>query len=624
MLDLMGSRTIAFSHFEGVRMQKNLHQARASFLIGFFGMLMQAAWADPPTGYTWVQTFSDDFSGSTLDTSVWNRAYRYGGAAAHTLSGNAEEEWYVNDAFEFDSGSLRIRADKRSGLTYPYSSGVITTCGHFSQKYGYFEMRVKIPSGKGLWPAFWLMPDSLVWPPEIDIFEILGNAPAVDYMTYHWSQFGVHASSGSNWSGPNFSQGYHVFGLAWMRGTLVWYVDGVERKRVTGSWLPTVGPFYIIANLAVGGSWPGSPDSATVFPAYMNIDYIKAWQYADTTFPSVNQWPTVSFVTPANNSYALASSPVALTVSAKDPDGTIARVVFYDGTDSAANRTASPFSATLTGIQPGKKIFYAQAYDNAGAFSVTSTVVNVVNADGNILMNGQFDDSLSGWYTSFSNGAAGTVTTGSGGLSGAHAAHFDFTNGGSANWYALLGQDVALNPQQPISISFMAKASRAKLIQVVLQRMGAPWDYYWSQSVNLTVQPKAFGPFAFTPTEAAGASLKFFVGGDTSDVWLDSVVCAVAAVSGVRPSSRFSQKTSSPDGLDNNTYSSYHGLVRICFSRPDMHHVEIFALSGRKVADQWGSGSLMDADKSVSPGSWVMRIETCGTRATVVRMVVVH
>jgi beta-glucanase (GH16 family) len=487
--------------------------------------------ADPPAGKSWVATFTDDFSGSALDTTVWNRAYRWGGAAGHTLSGNGELEWYADDAFELSGGTLRIRADKHdttyNGVTYPYTSGVITSLSHFSQKYGYFEMRTKIPSGKGFWPAFWLLADEPVWPPEIDIFEILGHEPAVDYMTYHWSQFGVHHGSGTSWTGPDLSLDFHVYGLEWFRGTLVWTVDGVERRRLNSSWLPNDGPMYIIVNLAVGGTWPGSPDVNTVFPAYMDVDYVKAWQYTDTAFAGVNQWPQASFDFPKENAYVIASPSLTLSVSAHDPDGSVAHVDFYNDTNHLLQKTTPPYTAVLTGLSLGKHTFYAQVFDNEGAFTTLPLHVTVIGADGNLITNPQFDDSLNGWFTSFSNGASGGVTTSNVGLSGAHAARFSLANGGGVDWYALLGQNVLLSTGQPISISFKAKANGPKRIQAVLQRAADPWNYFWSTSIDLTTQPQVFGPFQFSPTETAEAWLKFFVGGDTTGVWLDSIVCAV-------------------------------------------------------------------------------------------------
>ncbi len=130
----------------------------------------------------WTLTFNDEFNGTQLDLTKWNTTYMWGGTGQRTLPGNNEMEVYRDDQFEEANGVLRIRADKKdtvwAGATYHYASGVITTYQKFAQQYGYFEMRAKLPKGKGLWPAFWMLDNRAVWPPEIDMLEVLGDAPS--------------------------------------------------------------------------------------------------------------------------------------------------------------------------------------------------------------------------------------------------------------------------------------------------------------------------------------------------------------------------------------------------------------------------------------------------------------
>jgi len=132
------------------------------FLISCFLLLTSSAvQAAPPSNATdWELTFSDDFNGTSLDRSKWNTLYRYG-----TPIVNDEKQAYVDSALVFDPqvpGSLRIKATKNAALynndadSMPYSSGLITTESLFSQKYGYFEIRCRMPAGQGYWPAFWM------------------------------------------------------------------------------------------------------------------------------------------------------------------------------------------------------------------------------------------------------------------------------------------------------------------------------------------------------------------------------------------------------------------------------------------------------------------------------------
>jgi beta-glucanase (GH16 family) len=226
----------------------------------------------PPTS-PWRLVFQDEFDGPTLDTATWNTAYWWG----RTNAGNNEAQYYADDAFELGNSTLRIKAERRSMAGFDYTSGIITTFGRFSQTYGRFEMRAKVPKGQGLWPAFWLVPQSKAWPPEIDIFEILGHRTNTAYMANHWkSATGAHQQTSDGYTGPDFSQAFHTFAVEWMPSEIIWYVDGVEQFR-SSQGIPTE-PMYIIANLAVGGNWPGYPDGTTPFPSYLEIDYIRAYQ----------------------------------------------------------------------------------------------------------------------------------------------------------------------------------------------------------------------------------------------------------------------------------------------------------------------------------------------------------
>lgn len=229
-----------------------------------------------PTAYKNVTpSFTEEFTGTALNTAKWSKTYPWG---LRNNSGTGEVQYYADNAFSLSNGILNIKAEKKATQGYPYTSGIICSYGKFSQQYGYFEMRAKFPKGKGLWPAFWLLPNSLTWPPEIDIMEFLGNQPTATFMTLHYnSSTGQYGSSSNYYVGPDFTKDYHTFGVDWRPNSITWYVDDVQRYQVTKN-VPA-GKFYIIANLAVGGNWPGLPDSTTPFPSYMNIDYIRAYPY---------------------------------------------------------------------------------------------------------------------------------------------------------------------------------------------------------------------------------------------------------------------------------------------------------------------------------------------------------
>jgi beta-glucanase (GH16 family) len=274
-----------------------------ALFMGLFAQTPQAGHAatNPvggPSGVNWAMTFDDEFDGTSLNRNVWRSDYFPNG-------GNGEQQQYVSDNshnnYLVQNGDLQIIARKESLNGQPYTSGIVHTKGKFEQKYGYFEMRAQMPKGKGFWPAFWLLPDQDNWVPEIDVMEILCDKPNIDYMTYHYNNAsGSYVQSQKAYTGPDFSAGYHTFAVDWEPSAMIYYVDGVEKFRFTdAAMIPTM-QMYVIANLAVGGNWPGSPDSSTVFPSSLHVDYIRVWQKsgsaptATATRPAATTVPTTA------------------------------------------------------------------------------------------------------------------------------------------------------------------------------------------------------------------------------------------------------------------------------------------------------------------------------------------
>ena len=234
--------------------------------------------ADPPTK-GWKLKFSDDFNGTSLDRKKWNTCYWWASSGCK-LNGDMETQWYQPDEAIVQNGKLRLRAQQRSVNGYNYTSGMISSHDKYAFQYGYVEMRAKMPKGKGLWPAFWLIPQQRnVWPPELDVMEYLGHDPKGVYLTVHYKTDTGNGNSGTYWSGPDFSARYHTFAMQWEPNRIIWYVDGVERKRYQVAENIPAQLMHIVANLAVGPAWTNTPpDSTTPFPSYYDIDYIKVWQ----------------------------------------------------------------------------------------------------------------------------------------------------------------------------------------------------------------------------------------------------------------------------------------------------------------------------------------------------------
>ena len=224
----------------------------------------------------WTLTFQDEFNSTALDTRKWMPRDPFERERNHELQA------YVTNAFKVKDGVLSIIADKGEafydGKQRAYTSGMMNTRGKFSQQYGRFEIRCRVPRGKGLWPAFWLLPVAGGWPREIDVLEFLGQNTARVHMAHHFPHE-KHGSHEGSWSGPDFAADFHQFAIEWSPQAIVWYVDGVERFRSEKS-VPHE-EMYLMVNLAVGGDWPGAPNEWTRFPAAFAVDYVRVYRRAE-------------------------------------------------------------------------------------------------------------------------------------------------------------------------------------------------------------------------------------------------------------------------------------------------------------------------------------------------------
>ncbi|MBN2385965.1 MAG: glycoside hydrolase family 16 protein [Anaerolineales bacterium] len=244
---------------------------------------------DAPAGWTLV--WADEFNqpdGSAPDPSRWNHAT--GGSGW----GNAELQHYSNstDNAYIQDGMLVIQANEETSMGRNYTSARLHTMVWAEWTYGRFEIRARLPNTPGIWPAFWLLPASATrygtWPAggEIDIMEMIGSQPGRVYATIHYNN--PHRQSGGHYdlpAGQTFADDFHVFALEWEPEEMRWYVDGVLYHTET-SWFtnnapfpaPFDQPFYLLINLAVGGTWPGSPDETSAFPQYLFVDYVRVYQ----------------------------------------------------------------------------------------------------------------------------------------------------------------------------------------------------------------------------------------------------------------------------------------------------------------------------------------------------------
>lgn len=259
-----------------------------------------------------TQTWSDEFNGSALDTTKWG--YQDGTGAEYGLDGwgNNEQQYYTRDNLTVADGTMTITATKGTHNGKAYDSARIWTMSDsgsevkFGQTYGRFEAKMKLPAGdgcQGLWPAFWLLPvDTSIyggWPlsGEIDIMEARGREGNKADGTIHfgrpWPNDGASGSSMEWKDDPLAITDYHIYSVDWTPTYMSFQVDGVEYYRAE-NWYsqsddqpakyafpaPFDQDFYIIFNMAVGGTYDGNlnPD-ASVLPAEMKVDYVRVYQF---------------------------------------------------------------------------------------------------------------------------------------------------------------------------------------------------------------------------------------------------------------------------------------------------------------------------------------------------------
>jgi len=249
-----------------------------------------------PKDEGWKLAWSDEFNGpdgSPVDRSKW--ILETGGEGW----GNEELEYYTDRAANvfLRNGDLVLRALAEK---YPesdpkarnYTSARLKTMGKFSRMYGRFEARIKVPFGQGMWPAFWMLGDDIEkagWPGcgEIDIMENVGKEPSVIHGSIHGPGYTGNVGIEAPYTlpgGQRFADDFHVFAVEWSPEAIAFYVDQtmyVKRTRpdLKPGWRWVFDkPFFLILNLAVGGDWPGAPDSSTRFPQEMLVDYVRVYE----------------------------------------------------------------------------------------------------------------------------------------------------------------------------------------------------------------------------------------------------------------------------------------------------------------------------------------------------------
>ena len=242
-------------------------------------------------GYALV--WQDEFNGSSLNTSLWN--YEIGRGSNGW--GNNELQYYRQENATVENGYLTIQVKNETFNGALYTSSRLTTQNKYQFQYGRVDIRARMPYGQGLWPALWMLGaniTSIGWPAcgEIDIMEMIGGGEGRDdtvHGTIHWQDPNGNAGNNNHayiGGSKQLQEGtladeFHVYTVIWDDEKIIWYLDDQQyfTNDITNADLMELrNQFFFIINVAVGGNWPGSPTSATVFPQKMNVDYIRVFQ----------------------------------------------------------------------------------------------------------------------------------------------------------------------------------------------------------------------------------------------------------------------------------------------------------------------------------------------------------
>ncbi len=354
-----------------------------------------------PAHATYSLVWYDEFNGTSLNTADWN--YDIGtGCPSLCGWGNNELQYYRSENVAVSDGRLTITAKSETFGGSLFTSGKIHTKGKQYFTYGRMEMRAKIPTGGGMWPAFWMLPENDVYggwaaSGEIDIMEAANATDYINGTIHYGGAWPNNAFTGGSYNpgGVNFSDDFHVYAIEWEPNIIRWYVDGVLYSNKTNTqWHSDGAPgnplapfdqdFYVILNAAVGGNYTGCTNSGCItasLPQHYVIDYVRVYQDIPNTLP------TVAITAPGTGS-TLPTGNVTIDATASDSDGSIDRVEFWNGYDYLGEDSSPPYSFTWTGVSDGCYTIVARTIDNQGGVQTDQVDVTVGLGCGQLPYNG--------------------------------------------------------------------------------------------------------------------------------------------------------------------------------------------------------------------------------------------
>lgn len=263
-------------------------------IITLLGSCTSAQKSEAQSSSDYELIWSDEFEYEGLpDSSKWS--YDVGDGCPDLCGwGNNELQYYTEDRLKnarVENGNLIIEAHNENYKSRDYTSARLLTRNRDAWKYGRFEIRAKLPSGKGTWPAIWMLPESWEyggWPEsgEIDIMEHVGHEPERVYATVHTEAYNhvLGTQDTDTMQVSDAEQNFHIYTLEWTPQTISWYIDGEQYSRFNNEYAtykewPFDRPFHLILNIAVGGNWGGAQGvDENIWPQQMVVDYVRVYQ----------------------------------------------------------------------------------------------------------------------------------------------------------------------------------------------------------------------------------------------------------------------------------------------------------------------------------------------------------
>lgn len=247
-----------------------------------------------PTDDGWQLIWQDEFDGDTLDTDKWNTVIiDMIGAEGPRHHNDQYAQYIMDDDILLEDGILKLRAQKRTieGTEppgrYDYTAGWISTRNKFAWLYGRIEIRARYPAGDGMWPAFWMLSTDGGWGPEWDIAEFFGNQSRM-HMGLMYTEWPQVTWDSQSFISETWTEDWHTYALEWLPGEARFLVDGEVYRTIVAEYVPSEEMYVILQNgVGTERSAAGVPDDQTIFPNYLEVDYIRVYQRDFDATPTI-------------------------------------------------------------------------------------------------------------------------------------------------------------------------------------------------------------------------------------------------------------------------------------------------------------------------------------------------